>query len=177
MFLTWGCHIQVQPCSTNAQPAAFVPCLWLARKRAIHPVTRLAERLGQTCVKDQRNVRCIVTGMTAESIFEVFENISQLGSFPQLGVKIKSLWNHHLVFGDHCLGISLSGICGARPRRILWGCPFRLPMPLCLSPHVTIAKIQVCHWHGHFEAWPLLLSILFYSHIKKHNTAKCMKQE
>ena len=25
------------------------------------------------------------------------QNISQMGSFPQLGVKIKNVWNHHLV--------------------------------------------------------------------------------
>jgi len=42
------------------------------------------------------------------------------------------------------------------------GCP-------CLSPHVTIAKIQVCHWHGYFEAWPLLLSILLSHQEAQHN--------
>ena len=26
-----------------------------------------------------------------------FKNISQVGSFPQVGMKIKNLWNHHLV--------------------------------------------------------------------------------
>ena len=26
------------------------------------------------------------------------KNISQIGSFPQVGVKIKRKWNHHLVF-------------------------------------------------------------------------------
>ena len=26
------------------------------------------------------------------------KNISQIGSFPQVGVKIKNIWNHHLVF-------------------------------------------------------------------------------
>ena len=28
------------------------------------------------------------------------KNISQIGSFPQVGVKIKDIWNHHL--GDFC---------------------------------------------------------------------------
>ena len=28
-----------------------------------------------------------------------FKNISQIGSFPQIGVKIKNIWNHHLVQG------------------------------------------------------------------------------
>ncbi len=59
------------------QPAAFLPCLFLARKRAIQAVTRLAERLGQTCMKDQRSFRRIVTGMTAELIFEVINDKSR----------------------------------------------------------------------------------------------------
>ena len=25
------------------------------------------------------------------------ENISQIGSFPQVGMKIKNIWNHHLI--------------------------------------------------------------------------------
>ena len=29
--------------------------------------------------------------------FNPFENISQNGSFPQVGVNIKNLWNHHQV--------------------------------------------------------------------------------
>ena len=30
------------------------------------------------------------------------KNISQIGSFPQVGMKIKNIWNHHLVnFDDH----------------------------------------------------------------------------
>ena len=28
------------------------------------------------------------------------KNISHIGSFPQVGVKIKNLWNHHLVISD-----------------------------------------------------------------------------
>ena len=29
------------------------------------------------------------------------KNISQLESFPQVGVKIKNIWNHHLVMFHH----------------------------------------------------------------------------
>ncbi len=29
------------------------------------------------------------------------KNISQIGSFPQVGVKIKNIWNHHLVIAYH----------------------------------------------------------------------------
>ena len=31
------------------------------------------------------------------------KNISQIGSFPQVGVKIKIIWNHHLVKQVHRL--------------------------------------------------------------------------
>ena len=30
--------------------------------------------------------------------FNPFENISQIGNLPQIGVKIKDVWNHHLDF-------------------------------------------------------------------------------
>ena len=28
------------------------------------------------------------------------KSVSQIGSFPQVGMKIKNIWNHHLVFID-----------------------------------------------------------------------------
>ena len=31
--------------------------------------------------------------------FNPFENISQNGNLPQIGVKIKNVWNHNLVLG------------------------------------------------------------------------------
>ena len=33
------------------------------------------------------------------------KNISQIGSFPQVGLKIKHVWNHHLDNGDFLLAI------------------------------------------------------------------------
>ena len=43
--------------------------------------------------------------------FNSFENISQIGSFPQEGVKIKNVWNHHLVYRSttHTSQASVSG--------------------------------------------------------------------
>ena len=32
------------------------------------------------------------------------KNISQHGNLPQIGVKIKNIWNHHLVMDDCCVG-------------------------------------------------------------------------
>ena len=37
-----------------------------------------------------KNKRLLVGG------FNPSENVSQIGSFPQVGVKIKNIWNHHL---------------------------------------------------------------------------------
>ena len=41
-------------------------------------------------------------------------SISQIGSFPQLGVKIKHIWNHHLVFA------TLMHFFGPPPKKNTW---------------------------------------------------------
>ena len=30
----------------------------------------------------------------------IWKNISEIGSFPQVGVKIENIWNHHLAYND-----------------------------------------------------------------------------
>ena len=61
------------------------------------------------------------------------KNISQIGSFPQVGVKIENIWNHHLVrllMNNCCQGAPPTLAPLQRPRRLLpcpgsWG-PGRL---------------------------------------------------
>ena len=46
------------------------------------------------------NMKQFVTAYTPENYWLVvwthLKNISQIGLFPQVGVKIKNIWNHHL---------------------------------------------------------------------------------
>jgi len=42
------------------------------------------------------------------------KNISQIGSSPQVGMKMKNIWNHHLVVG--CLLVLWDVACGPKNR-------------------------------------------------------------
>ena len=51
------------------------------------------------------------------------KNISQIGNLPQIGVKIKNLWNHHLVmFSGMCWEsfFPISGLNNFIPTAVLW---------------------------------------------------------
>ena len=52
-----------------------------------------AQRYGRNCTFNH----ILVGG------FNPFENISQIGSFPQVGLKIKHIWNHHLDIVCQCM--------------------------------------------------------------------------
>ena len=74
------------------------------------------------------------------------KNISQIGSFPQVGVKIKNIWNHHLVvIGVFCEKLDMH--CKGWPNRE------KLPR----LPMFIICKRYVCH----VEA--VLLTLGFYA--------------
>ncbi len=49
--------------------------------------------------------------------FEKYENISQIGSFPQVGMKINNIWNHHLVI----MYVSLCHQQNSPPSKIITG--------------------------------------------------------
>jgi len=61
------------------------------------------------------------------------KNIGQNGNLPQVGVNIKNVWNHHLVYiGD---GFSQLHSKGFRYERRPWFSPCEPPRPLCFTIH------------------------------------------
>ena len=62
------------------------------------------------------------------------KNISQNVNLPQIGMKIKHIWNHHPVWNGHVNSPSQNGHkLAALPGDWSWWCPKIIPLGSCLS--------------------------------------------
>ena len=96
------------------------------------------------------------------------KNISQIGSFPQVGVKIKNNWNHHLVYFWTYVSLLLFPSQGGNP--FFTGYFFsekcstikNIPTKLVLQQHKTCLKFAA--FFDGFPPWPPNVFSSFHPH-------------